>query len=856
MDATRISQPPAPTRLADYRPPDWRVETVALRFELDPARTLVHARLKAVRNGAHDRPLSLYGESLELLALTIDGAPQPLPNDSDRGLTLALAGDAAVIETVVAIRPETNTRLMGLYASGGNLCTQCEPEGFRRITFFPDRPDVLARFHVRLEADAQRYPVLLANGNPGKAGPLQGGRHFAEWDDPHPKPSYLFALVAGQLEPLRDRFVTASGRTVDLAIWTAAADVPRCAHAMAALKQAMAWDEAAYGREYDLDVFNIVAVHDFNFGAMENKGLNIFNAKYILADPATATDFDLDSVTAVVAHEYFHNWSGNRVTCRDWFQLSLKEGFTVFREQQFMASIGSPAVRRIEEARALRAFQFPEDAGPLAHPVQPGEYLEISNFYTSTIYSKGAELIRMMERLMGPAAFRAACDRYFADHDGKAATIGDFLQAMAAEGLDIAGFRRWYEQAGTPTVSVRLAPGPDGLLLHLSQANEVAGRDAPPLLIPFEVALFAPDGKRLAGPTTIPLATREATIPFPGVTGPALLSANRGFAAPVLVAPDPDPAELATLAAHDDDPFARYDALQRLMMMAMLRSIEAGAPMFHAEVARAVSRTLAAREEDPAFVAEAILLPSESLVGDRMDAVDPPAIHAARQALRRAILASCAQPLWDAFHAADTDPADLSPRAKGWRRLKGVALSALMAEDGHEATAAAFLMFTDSRGMTDRMAALTALASSKAVERLEALRLFRAWHGSDPSLLDKWFSVQASSALADTLDTVRTLTDDPAFDRRNPNRARSLFLAFTANQLRFNDPQAYALIASEALAMDAINPSVASKLAQALARWKRMAPPWQGAMRAELERIAGAPGLSRDMVDVVTRGLS
>ncbi|WP_194745271.1 aminopeptidase N [Thermaurantiacus tibetensis] len=856
MESPRTpSAVPMPTRLADYRPPDWLVETVDLRFELDPRRTLVHARLAVVRNGTHDRPLVLDGEELELLALHVDGAPQPVPNDLSAGLRLAPAADRAVVETTSAIRPEGNTRLMGLYASGGNLCTQCEPEGFRRITWFPDRPDVLARFRVRLEADRTAFPVLLSNGNPGASGDLPGSRHFAEWDDPFPKPSYLFALVAGRLEAFRDRFVTRSGREVALAIWVAPDDVPRCAHAMEALKAAMRWDEEAYGREYDLDVFNIVAVHDFNFGAMENKGLNIFNARYILADPETATDFDLDAVAAVVAHEYFHNWSGNRVTCRDWFQLSLKEGFTVFREQQFTHWLGSPAVRRIEEARSLRAFQFPEDAGPLAHPVQPEQYLEISNFYTATVYNKGAELIRMMHRLLGADAFRRAADRYFAANDGKAATIDDFLAAMAAEGLDAERFRRWYRQAGTPRVEARLEPAEAGTVLRLSQANPVAGADAPPLPIPLEVALLGPDGTRLAGPTLVTLAERETEVRFEGVTGPTLLSINRGFSAPVLLSPDPEPAELAILAAHDDDPFARYDALQRLMLLAMLRSIERGEPVGHDDVVAAVSSTLAGRDRDPAFVAEAILLPSEALVGDRMERVDPPAIHAAREALRRSILAGCEAALWEAFHAGSPDPRDLSPAAKGQRRLRGVALSALMATDAHEATAAAFLMFTDSRGMTDRMAALTALASSNAVERLEALRLFRAWHGSDPTLLDKWFAVQAGSTRADTLAVVRELAKDPAFDLANPNRARALLLGFTANQLRFNCAEGYAFVAEAALALDRLNPSVASRVAQALTRWKRMAPPLDAAMKAALERLAEAPGLSRDLLDVVSRGL-
>ncbi|MCS6987458.1 MAG: aminopeptidase N [Sphingomonadaceae bacterium] len=847
-------QAPTPVRLVDYRPPDWRVPRVDLRFELDPRRTLVHARLDVERAGEHDRPLVLDGEDLQTLRVAVDGEEMPLPNAAP--LVLPIPGDRAVVETTVAVRPEANTRLMGLYASGGNLCTQCEAEGFRRITWFPDRPDVLARWRVRLEADAQAFPVLLSNGNPAGAGPLPGGRHFALWEDPHPKPCYLFALVAGRLAAARDRFVTASGRPVALAIWVAPDDLPRTGHAMAALKAAMRFDEEVYGREYDLDVFNIVAVRDFNFGAMENKGLNIFNARYVLADPATATDFDLDSVAAVVAHEYLHNWSGNRVTCRDWFQLSLKEGFTVFRDQQFSASIGSAAVRRIQDVRFLRQVQFPEDAGPLAHPVQPEHYLEISNFYTPTVYNKGAELIRMMARILGPAAFRRACDRYFADNDGKAATIDDFLAAMAAEGLDAERFRRWYRQAGTPRVTARLEPGDGGLALCLQQSNPVAGPEAPPLPIPLEVALLDPaTGAHLVAPHLVVLQERMERIPFPGVHGPALLSINRGFTAPVRIEPAPDRATLARLAAVDDDPVARWDALQAQMLSAMMEAIDKGVPSF-AEVVEAVRATLGLRDRDPAFVAEAILPPPEAVVAEAFDQADPAAVHAARQALRQAVGQACCDELWAAFDDASAPAADLSPRAKGLRRLKGVAIGLLMAADEAAAARAAFRMFEDADGMTDRWAALVALASSDRPERTRALAAFRARHGADPVLLDNWFAVQAGATRADTLAVVKALAQDPAYDRRNPNRVRALFLSLANNPARFHDPEAYRLLADEVLMLDALNPQTAARLAQPLARWRRLVP-WLGqAMRAELERMSAAPGLSREVRDVVSRALA
>ncbi|MGQ5702625.1 aminopeptidase N [Sandaracinobacteroides sp. A072] len=850
---------PPVKRLSDYRAPEWRVPHIGLVFELDPARTIVRARLSVERNGDHQAPLRLDGEELELLELAIDGAVQPLPNPGADGLVIDLPDGHHLVETVVAIRQEANSRLMGLYASGGKLCTQCEAEGFRRITFFPDRPDVLSRYHVRLEADAGRFPVLLSNGNPAGRGELPGGRHFAEWDDPFPKPGYLFALVAGDLAALEDSFTTRSGRKVALSIWVGAADVPRCRHAMESLKAAMAWDEAAYGREYDLDVFNIVAVHDFNFGAMENKGLNIFNAKYVLADPDTATDWDFDAIAAIVGHEYFHNWSGNRVTCRDWFQLSLKEGFTVFRDQQFSAALGSPAVKRIEGVRALRASQFPEDAGPLSHPVRPDHYLEISNFYTATVYDKGAELIRMMAGRLGPDRFRAACDRYFADNDGKAATVEDFLAAMQAEGLEAPLFARWYEQAGTPHVAVeaRHEPGAARLELLIRQSNPRAA-DAPPLPIPFPFALFAPDGRKLAEEPALLLTERETRLSIDGVGEPPILSLNRGFAAPVITRPAPGRAALSVLAAHEDDSFARYEAMQQLMLSALTDSVVRGSAEGVEDVARAMTAALGQWRDDPALVAETILLPAESLIGDQMPEVDPEAIHAAREGLRRALFARLGDQLWDIWHSCDTDGRDLSPQAKGLRRLKGIALGLLLATDDHEATAAAFLQYADASSMTDRMSALTALSHGNAIERVEVLKLFHDRYRGLPEVLDKWFLVQAASTRPDTRRVVEHLAGHPAFDPRNPNRLRALVLGFGMNQARFHDREGagYALLARHVLATDRLNPQSAARLVQPLTRWRRFAAPWGPLMRAELARIGSAPDLSRDLTEVVQAGLA
>jgi len=859
--ATSTASGPLPRkRLAEYRPPDWLVPDVRLRFELSAGRTLVHATLTVRRNGQHTSPLVLDGEDLQLMSLRVDGVSRPLPNAGAEGLVLDLRADETSIETTVAIHPAQNSRLMGLYSSGGNLCTQCEAEGFRRITYFPDRPDILSRYQVRLEADAGEFPILLGNGNPGATGVLPNGRHFAEWDDPHPKPSYLFALVAGRLEALRDSFTTRSGRAVALAIWVAPADVPRCTHAMDSLKASMAWDERVYGREYDLDEFNIVAVHDFNFGAMENKGLNIFNAKYVLADPDTATDWDYDAIAAIVAHEYFHNWSGNRVTCRDWFQLSLKEGFTVFRDQQFSADMGSPAVRRIEGVRSLRQGQFPEDEGPLAHPVRPDSYAEISNFYTATVYDKGAELIRMMARQLGPERFRAATDRYFEANDGTAATVEDFLSALAAEGLDSMLFRRWYEQPGTPRVEVSALHDPAAAALHLrfQQSNPKAGEGALPLPIPMPFAVFAADGRKLHQSDSLLLTEREAALTLGRVPDPPILSLNRGFASPVLVRPSPSRADLLVLAAYEDDPFARYEAVQQLMLSALMESATTGAPQGHADVVAAVGALLAAADADPAFAAETLLLPSEALIGDQMPSVDPEAIHGAREGLRRSLLAAHSERLWEAWHGCDARGDDRSARAKGLRRLKGILLSLLLAADDHDATAAAFLQFADAECMTDRMSALTALSHSKSVERDEALKLFEQRYSEFPEVLDKWFLVQAGSSRADTRLAVERLAGHGRFDRRNPNRLRALVLGFAMNQTRFHDREGagYALLAAHVLEADRINPQSAARLVQPLARWRRFARPWGPLMRQALERIAANPGLSRDLAEVTTTSLA
>ena len=861
VDATRTPMTPPVIRRSDYRAPAWHVPEIALDFDLDPQATRVTATLSVTRNG--DGPLRLDGDGLTPRSVLVDGTPHNDWRLEDGALVLDLPGDTHEITTEVVIEPQANTQLMGLYASGGNLCTQCEAEGFRRITFFPDRPDILSRYRVRMVADKARLPVLLANGDPVASGDLGDGRHWAEWSDPFPKPSYLFALVAGDLVANRAQFVTASGREVQLGIWVRAPDLAKTDHAMRALKTSMAWDERVYGREYDLDVFNIVAVDDFNFGAMENKGLNIFNSRYILADPDTATDYDYDGIAAVVAHEYFHNWSGNRVTCRDWFQLSLKEGFTVLRDQQFSADQGSAAVKRIEDVRSLRASQFPEDAGPLAHPIRPDAYQEISNFYTATIYNKGAEVVRMIATILGPVAFRAGTDLYFSRHDGTAATCEDFVVAMEdASGVDLSAFRRWYEQAGTPRVSATLEHFPGGGRATLSLRQAVpptpGQQTKQPMVLPLKLRLFgAETGRPLSDERLFLFDQDAATITFETVTERPVLSINRGFSAPVIVETDRTSADLAFLSAHDDDPFARYEAMQQLMLDTLVASVASGHGD-HAAVIDAIANTLADDRLDRAFVAEAVLLPSDSFIGDQMGVVDPDAIFAAREALRsdigRALL-----PEWRAAYAAtEADAFEYTPDAKGKRRLRTVALGYIAASGASDADAIAFAQFEQADNMTDRQGALMTLVNSDSDDRIAALDIFYNRYRDNPLVLDKWFTTQALSTRADTFEQVEELAGHRDFTLTNPNRARALIGAFSMNQKAFHraDGAGYRFLADQLIALDRINPQTAAKMLPPLGRWRRFDRTRGELMRAQLDRILSVPGLSKDMLEQVGKSLS
>ena len=863
---TAPEAPLSPTHVAirreDYRPPDWLVPEIRLDFDLGTERTRVRATLEVTRNGDHDRPLRLDGSELELSSVKVDGQSAEFRMDGSQ-LVVELSGQRATVETEVVIHPAANTKLMGLYASGGMLCTQCEAEGFRRITFFPDRPDVLSKYRVRMEGDAKAFPILLSNGNRVSHGESDGGSHWAEWEDPFPKPCYLFALVAGDLKANRDSFTTMSGRKVDLSIWVREADLPKTQHAMDSLKLAMAWDEKVYGREYDLDQFSIVAVSDFNMGAMENKSLNIFNSAYVLADQETATDGDFDNIARVVAHEYFHNWSGDRVTCRDWFQLSLKEGFTVFRDQSFSADVGSAPVKRIEDVRVLRAVQFPEDQGPLAHPVRPDSYIEISNFYTATVYNKGAEVIRMFHTVLGPDKFRAGTDLYFDRNDGEAATCDDFVAALEdGSGVDLEPFKIWYGQAGTPKVHAHLQHDVEAktATLHLEQhVDPTPGQPIKkPMPIPLRTALIGRDsGHEICPERLVVLDQPKQSITFENVTETPLLSINRNFSAPIIIEADRGADELERLAQADTDPFARYEAMQELMMRALVAGARGG-EVDAEPVIRAIGATLNSNSLDPAFNGEAILMPSESLIADRMDVVDPDAIHRSREGLRKAVGTALANELLAAHKSDGVSGDDLSPKAKGIRRLRTVALGLIAAADEAQAAKLAKTQFDRADNMTDRQGALGILVSTETPERAQALDAFYDRFHDDALVLDKWFALQAAAQRSDTVDEVAKLVKHPDFVMTNPNRLRSVAGTFGGNHWAFHsaDGRGYAFLADMIIAADKLNPQIAARTVPPFGRWRRFEPKRAAMMRDALERIAAAPGLSKDVYEQVTKSLA
>src|SRR5215472_11457418 len=822
LDASPDVTPPQPVRLADYRPPAFLIDAVDLVFDLDGKDTRVKSRLAIRRNPAASdtaAPLHLDGEDLTLVSLALNGEPlgdnrYQLP--AGGGLIITDVPDAFTLDVETRIAPEDNTQLSGLYMSGGNFCTQCEPEGFRRITYFIDRPDVMARYTTTIVADKSRFPVLLSNGNPVEHGESGNGRHWAKWVDPHPKPSYLFALVAGDLIAVRDRFTTRSGKTVPLAIWVRRGDEDKCEHAMASLKAAMRWDEVRFGLEYDLDVFNIVAVSDFNMGAMENKGLNIFNTKFVLAKPETATDGDYQGIETVIAHEYFHNWTGNRVTCRDWFQLSLKEGLTVYRDQEFTADQGSRVVKRIGDVRVLRAAQFREDAGPLAHPVQPDHYITIDNFYTATVYNKGAEVIRMMAAFIGREAFRRGMDLYFARHDNQAVTIDDFAQAMQdASDVDLTRFKRWYHQAGTPEVTVSdsydAAAHRYTLTLTQCTAPTLEQPDKQPLVIPIVMGLLDGTGREIASRTLLFGETKQSFV-FDEVAERPVPSLLRGFSAPVKLSGMPL-AQLQFLAAHDTDRFVRWESAQQYathLLLAMAAAWRRGeTPALDQGLIDALSATLHDADADPAFAAEVLALPSEAFLADQMAVADVDAIHAVRDNARAAIGQVLRSELRATYERlTDTGPYHIDGVAIGRRALRNACLAYFAACGDREGIARAKAQSDAGQNMTDVLASLAVLAAIDCPERRAALDAFHArWRGDD-LVLDKWFAIQAMSPLSDTVTAVRALAKHADFDLRNPNRVRALVASFASgNQVRFHDPSGsgYHFLADTIVALDPMN---------------------------------------------------
>ncbi len=854
--------PRNPVNLADYRPPAFQVDHVSLDFELDPQATIVKARLKLRRNAPG--PLKLDGRKLELLSISLNGEAlgDNHYNLDDESLTIHEAPDEAVLETSVRIIPAANTELSGLYTSGSGFFTQCEPEGFRKITFFPDRPDVMARYHVRMRADAQTFPILLSNGNRLASG-VENGKAFAEWEDPHPKPSYLFALVAADLVALKDEFITKSGRKVDLGIWVERGDETRCGHAMEALKRSMKWDEDIFGLEYDLDIFNIAAVSDFNAGAMENKGLNIFNTAYVLADSQTATDTDFQNVERVIAHEYFHNWTGDRVTCRDWFQLSLKEGLTVFRDQEYMSDQFSAAVKRIADVRLLRATQFRDDAGPLSHPVRPASYLEINNFYTTTIYEKGAELVRMYRTIIGHEAFCRGMDAYIARNDNSAATVEDFWAAMqSVTDVDLKQLMLWYEQAGTPEISFTEAWDESAKSFTLTLRQTTPPTPGQPekraLLIPVAIGLLDKAGQDMHAQTLL-LREAEQSFTFTLPHKPEAVSLFRHFSAPIKLKGQ-SRERLAFLATHDSDLFNRWDALQQYATAVLLAGVEAHqagqAFILDAGLKEAIAATLRDAAQDPAFAAEALILPMETLLADEMKTVDPDAIHAVRQATRQALsqaLRAEFQATYEAF--GDAAPDDVSGQAMGARALRNAALGYLTAAGGSAAAAA---QFNHAGNMTEKLAALANLVDEPGAAREDALAAFYGQWAGTQLVLDKWFSVQARSNAADTLARVQALASHQAMDLRNPNRVRALIGAFTANPSKFHDKSGagYKLLADFVLRLDETNPQIAARLVTALGLWRRFDMDRQKLMKAELERILAREHLSHNTYELAAKALA
>ncbi|MCF6256928.1 MAG: aminopeptidase N [Gammaproteobacteria bacterium] len=876
---------PKTVRLADYRAPDFFIDSVALDFDLGEADTQVSSVMQLRRNApGGDSALLLNGRDLELISVSVDGHMLDAGDyelDTEV-LCIPALPDVFTLEIVTRIHPQDNTSLGGLYTSGGNFCTQCEAEEFRKITYYLDRPDVMAKFTTTITADKTQYPVLLSNGNLLETGELDGGRHWAKWQDPFPKPSYLFALVAGDLACIKDTFVTLSGRTVDLHLYVQHHNVDKCEHAMRSLKNAMSWDEKVYGREYDLDLYMIVAVDDFNMGAMENKGLNVFNSRYVLARPDTATDADYQGIEGVIGHEYFHNWSGNRVTCRDWFQLSLKEGFTVYRDEEFSADMGSRGVKRIEDVNVLRTHQFREDAGPMAHPVRPESYVEINNFYTVTVYNKGAEVVRMLAHLVGEKGFRRGTDLYFERHDGQAVTTDDFVAAIEdANETELSLFKNWYRQAGTPVLDVQQEYDADKQRYRLTVRQSCPPTpDQPekqPFHIPLAVGLLDEAGNdfplRLRGENTpmdnngtrvLDVREVEQVFEFEDIPYAPTPSLLRGFSAPVKLQSDVSDEQFYFLMGHDSDPFNRWEAGQQMavkIIVALTEKYQRGEPLsLSDDFVAAMEKTLLDTELDKALVAAALSLPSEVYLGEFMAVIDPVALHEVRCFVRRSLAQRLQSALLSRYKENQNDGEyRVDAEAIGQRALKNICLSYLMALNDADVRVQCVAQFEAAHNMTDVMVALSCLVNSEGDEREKALSAFYTkWQG-DPLVVDKWLTLQATSRLPGALKNVQALIEHKAFSIKNPNKVRALIGAFcTGNPAQFHaiEGTGYVFLADHIIALDKLNPQVAARISNVLSQWRRYDQKRQKLMKVQMQRVLAEPGLSRDVYEVMSKSLA
>ena len=885
VDIKNTDTAPRTIFLKDYQPPVYLIDQVKLSFELHESKTVVTSLLSVAlnpENKQEDKALQLDGQNLELSSVKVDGkglSEKEYSCDEEK-LSIHKVPHRCEIEVITIINPIDNKALEGLYLSSDMFCTQCEAEGFRRITYFPDRPDVMSTYEVTIIADKAKYPILLSNGNLIDKGNSEDGKHWVRWQDPSLKPSYLFALVAGDLYCKTDSFTTMSGRKISLQVFVEHENSHKCDHALMSLKQAMKWDEETYGREYDLDIYMIVAVNDFNMGAMENKGLNIFNASCVLASPDTATDADYYNIQSIIAHEYFHNWSGNRVTCRDWFQLSLKEGFTVFRDQEFSADLNSRATKRIDDVNVLRTHQFAQDSGPMAHPIRPDHYIEISNFYTVTVYNKGAEVVRMIRNLVGADGFRKGTDLYFDRHDGQAVTTEDFIAAMEdANNIDLSLFQNWYSQAGTPELEVNTSYNIKNKTLRLEikqSCKDTAGqKKKKPFHIPLQIGLLDKKGNdivlELEGDTssavetsrTLELRKEEEVFVFLNVLNEPLVSLNRGFTSPVKIKLEQSDDDLGFIFANDSDEFNRWEAGQTLAMNTLLnlvKNIQDNKPLaIDEKIIDAFRNTLTNSKLDKALVAQAITLPSESYLADQCDRVDVDAIHQARTYMRREIAKSLETELKDIYISGQSNVKYIFDAAEMARRdLNHVCLSYLMCLNSDEAVSFCTEQISKENNMTDVLSALTILSHHENASRQQALDDFYEKWKDDAQVVEKWFAIQAASDLPDALDRVKALMQHKAFSLTNPNKVRSLIGRFCAGNIAHfhnSDGSGYQFLANQVLALDKMNPQIAARLVQSMSRWRRYDESRQSLMKKQLERILATNDLSKDVYEITSRSL-